>query len=115
MAKQDEGPYYGSLEDVQRAHQVLKDLQNLGKPKPQSGKTNGQAVRSIKSTSATALVAAYITRHAMTLVEFAEKAHIDEKTLRRLLHTTSASARTWAEVAKAMRITTSKLLKTTGL
>jgi hypothetical protein len=71
--------------------------------------------RTIKSASATALVAAHMKSHAESQGDFAFKAHISEKTLGRLLRNGSASARTWAEVAKAMDTTPKKLLKETGL
>jgi hypothetical protein len=54
-----------------------------------------------------------MAEHLLTQVEFEGKAHIDDRTLRRLLKAGSASNRTWAEVAAAMGLTT-KQLRATG-
>jgi hypothetical protein len=80
-------------------------LQQLGKPKP-------IIRRSLKSAAATARVKAYMADHPLlTIVEFANRAGFDEKTLRRLLRDGSASRRTWDEVAGAMRTTREDLFK----
>ncbi len=50
--------------------------------------------------------------HAQTQAGFADKAHIGERTLRRLLQTNAASIRTWEEIAKAIVTTPEELLKT---
>jgi predicted transcriptional regulator len=50
-------------------------------------------------------------RNALTQSQFAEKAHIGDKTLYRLLSSNKTIPPTWAEVAKAMGVPPDKLIK----
>jgi hypothetical protein len=68
--------------------------------------------RTITSPAATTRLRAYMTEHAQTQAGLADKAHIGERTLRRLLQTNAASIRTWEEIAKAIGTTPEELLKT---
>jgi hypothetical protein len=67
--------------------------------------------RSIESNAGADRILEYKKMNCLTFTAFAEKAHIEEKTLRRLVKTGTATGQIWAEVAKAMGVTTMDLLR----
>jgi hypothetical protein len=67
--------------------------------------------RSITSPSAVARIENYRAEKSLTQGDFAAAAKIGERTFRHILKTSSATPRTWAEIAWAMGMTTEELLK----
>jgi hypothetical protein len=98
------------IDPLMVARQAIEGLQKLAGIADRGNSV--EVVRTITNPAATARIAAYMHDHAQTQAGFADRAHIGERTLRRLLKTNTASIRTWEEVAKAIGTTPEELLKT---
>ena len=97
-------------EETAPAKRRVRALQNIARGADQHKPV--EVARTITNPAATARIGAYMRDHAQTQAGLADKAHIGERTLRRLLKTNTASIRTWEEVAKAIGTTPEELLKT---
>jgi hypothetical protein len=91
---------------VQRAMDDFRRRTGLGAEESKSTTAN----RSKTDPVAAARVAAYIRDNGLTQGLFAAKAKVGERTVHRLLHDSTASPRTWGEVAKAIGTTAEELL-----
>lgn len=68
--------------------------------------------RRIKHDIAAKLVARYLEKTGLSRAQFAVRAHLDEKTIRRLLKSHSAEHHTWDCCARAMEMKVNDLLRT---
>jgi hypothetical protein len=87
---------------------MLTKLQRLGTDPDEHNPQPRVAVgrKAIKNEALTARLRAYLAKYKiernMKKIDFAVKAHIDERTLRRVLRSSTASEGTWTEIEKAI-------------